>query len=372
MPKTFKCIYEGCSVTFDRQGKLDQHILDHSGARPFTCPEEGCGKTFTRQTHVKRHLLTHSQEKPFACTHPGCDQRYYTSQHLNRHLETHKRTKPHACTFPDCKEAFAKRNQLQRHMCVHTGGKPYPCNYVDPDTSTLCTAEFDYPSQLKRHKETHKEKEKKFYCGEKDCTKMFTTERQLKTHLQKDHAIPKSCPECGKKFTDPSKLKAHMATHEYQEFACTFGSPICGRVLFSKLALDQHIKICHERTTEAKCPQCGSIFATKYTLQRHQQKCTATPDAQEEAPRADTLPSPALTEKPKQSVPVSLALDDEEDDFQIFTIPQRNIEKRSPDQKSLPEPPRKKAKYDSDSENCRLQNSTPSPFPRTPSSLVSR
>merc|ERR1712137_46883 len=377
MPKTFKCIYEGCSATFDRQGKLDQHILDHSGARPFPCPEEGCDKTFTRKTHVKRHLLTHSQEKPFACTEPGCDQRYYTSQHLNRHLETQKRPKPHACTFPDCKESFAKRNQLQRHMCVHTGRKPYPCNFVDPETSTICTAEFDYPSQLKRHKDTHKEKEKNFFCGEPNCGKMFATRKQLTPHMERSHANSnwQQCTECEKKFKDPSKLKAHMATHEYNEYACTYGNPICGRVLFSKNALDQHIKICHERSTEAQCPLCGNVFTTKYSLQRHQQKCTATPGSQEEistpAPIEQTIPPPP--EALLASVVPPAVEEEEDDDFRIFAIPSQNFEKRRDSPTSLPEPPRKKAKHDNDPENCRTQNSA-TPFGTTPaaSSLIDK
>ena len=167
-------------------------------------------------------MLTHSQEKPYACTEPGCDQRYYTSQHLNRHLEAHSRPKPHSCTFPDCTASFSKRSQLQRHSCIHTGRKPYPCDYIDPVTSAQCTFEFDYPSQIKRHKETHDItlRESKFLCGEKGCGATFLTSSQLKSHMQSEHLPSRSfeCKECGKAFKDASSLKRHEETHEYNEF----------------------------------------------------------------------------------------------------------------------------------------------------------
>lgn len=121
---------------------------------------------------------------------------------------------------------------LQRHSCIHTGKKPYPCDHVDPETGIACPMEFNYPSQLKKHKNTH-EKKNKFFCGFPGCGLSFQIEKELKQHLATNHGLNQK-PKCTICSKQPNDLKAHMRTHEItlnpeKVLVCTIGDVPCGR-----------------------------------------------------------------------------------------------------------------------------------------------
>ncbi|KAF8513033.1 hypothetical protein JB92DRAFT_237667 [Gautieria morchelliformis] len=56
-------------------------------ARRYVCAE--CGNRFSKQSTLRNHLLTHSGERPFACTHPGCGRRFSMACNMQRHMRTH-------------------------------------------------------------------------------------------------------------------------------------------------------------------------------------------------------------------------------------------------------------------------------------------
>jgi len=54
--KRFKCLQSGCTMQFDKFNALKQHMLTHTGEKPFEC--EWCHKTFSLKCNLRRHHNT--------------------------------------------------------------------------------------------------------------------------------------------------------------------------------------------------------------------------------------------------------------------------------------------------------------------------
>jgi len=67
-------------------------------ARKYVCAE--CGNRFSKQSTLRNHLLTHSGERPFACTHPGCGRRFSMACNMQRHMRTHTSASAFLLTQP--------------------------------------------------------------------------------------------------------------------------------------------------------------------------------------------------------------------------------------------------------------------------------
>ena len=105
-----------CKAVFKRPSKLAQHMLVHSGLKPYQCDE--CEKTFARKTNLQLHKRTHTGEKPHACAR--------------------------------CGRCFSDVSAFRRHCRTHTGERPYTCG--------LCGGAFTQASTLYNHKKTCKRK----------------------------------------------------------------------------------------------------------------------------------------------------------------------------------------------------------------------
>ena len=58
----FVCLWDGCKV-YDKKSSsrswLERHILCHSGDKPFRCIVDGCRISFTSQKGLERHVNSH-------------------------------------------------------------------------------------------------------------------------------------------------------------------------------------------------------------------------------------------------------------------------------------------------------------------------
>ena len=87
----YVCPYQGCGKIFEKQCKLDRHMVVHTGERRFPCPEPGCGQAFTSDWHLERHRKVHgAREKHFKCDFHGCAAAFELKHQLKRHQKTHE------------------------------------------------------------------------------------------------------------------------------------------------------------------------------------------------------------------------------------------------------------------------------------------
>nr|XP_054932131.1 gastrula zinc finger protein XlCGF8.2DB-like isoform X2 [Dermacentor andersoni] len=100
---------------------LRQHLLTHTGERPFECTI--CLARFAQVATLSNHMRRHSGEKPYQCA--ICPYRSASRSSMLYHIKNHTGDKPFACN--ECSYVTANRTDLVKHIRVHTGEKPYKC-----------------------------------------------------------------------------------------------------------------------------------------------------------------------------------------------------------------------------------------------------
>ncbi|KAI1621731.1 hypothetical protein EDD37DRAFT_652094 [Exophiala viscosa] len=208
---------------------------------------------------------------------------------------------------------------------------PRKRNHIDPDTDEegggkpkhIEVLDYDETAKSKRRQTANngasgnerfdlEEVDNSFVCPERSCTEWVADFRSLVKHLSTRsitaghcvlceaeiknytkhvlvHLPPQfECPEkCGIMFRTPSSLNSHIAAHTRQKaevsksttkawlrWKCQDISCVGADVAFAtKTELDEHIEAEHHAvdhtSTRFSC-DCGSDFANKYLLKRHQ------------------------------------------------------------------------------------------------------
>ncbi|MGH0156869.1 UNVERIFIED_CONTAM: hypothetical protein FKN15_031845 [Acipenser sinensis] len=102
-----------CGLRFKKKCHLDDHLLFHSGQKPYVCSE--CGKIFSHYPYFKSHLAVHRGARPFECAR--CGKVFCVVSQLNRHARIHTGEKPYSCKV--CGKRFADSTNCKRHQRSH-------------------------------------------------------------------------------------------------------------------------------------------------------------------------------------------------------------------------------------------------------------
>ncbi len=308
--KILSCSYQGCTKSFNRQARLNEHIRSHTNERPFKCPQEECGKAFLRDSHLKHHIKSaHTNERNYSCTWVYCDRKFATGTRLRRHEATHEEKEKYTCKgFDGCNETFRKHATLARHiMSVHENKKPFPCIEIDAVFGEQCNLGFNTAEKLRSHRRAVHD-QTRFVCtncrrvdNELDTEVSFATYALLQTHIAEVH--PPTCPQCSLPCASEKDLRRHLelahnvvdqeaeSSHS-RTFSCTY--PQCSRSFTKKGNLNVHVKTVHEHRKDFVCGQaelkfphrtlqsqdlelvedpemsgCGRHFTSKATLEEH-------------------------------------------------------------------------------------------------------
>lgn len=138
-----------CGRSFKSNSVLQDHMNEHTGARPHACDEPGCNETFYNRNALSRHQKNEHGRIQHVCSEPGCGWVFLTATELRKHAVTHSEARPWKCTFPGCGKSFKTEETLKGHGRVHTKEKKFACEFPG------CGKRFGYKVDLKRHMRTH-------------------------------------------------------------------------------------------------------------------------------------------------------------------------------------------------------------------------
>uniref|UniRef100_A0A146MCY3 Zinc finger protein 26 n=1 Tax=Lygus hesperus TaxID=30085 RepID=A0A146MCY3_LYGHE len=121
---------------------LNLHLRGRSKAVGIPC--EVCGRILSTRITLKEHMLIHSGEKPFECQLCGRKIRHRVNFLL--HVQGHTLGLPHQCS--SCGMSFNKKSELNLHVSnEHPEQKDYDCS--------ICGIKFKTESRFLKHAVTH-------------------------------------------------------------------------------------------------------------------------------------------------------------------------------------------------------------------------
>ncbi|KAJ7421459.1 PR domain zinc finger protein 16 [Willisornis vidua] len=213
----------------------------------FRC--EDCDELFQSKLDLRRH-------KKFGCSAVGS--LYET---LNDEIKQEGLGDGQVYECKDCERMFPNKYSLEQHMVIHTEEREYKCDQ--------CPKAFNWKSNLIRHQMSH-DSGKRFEC--ENCVKVFTDPSNLQRHIRSQHvgARAHACPDCGKTFATSSGLKQHKHIHStVKPFICE----VCHKSYTQFSNLCRHKRMHADCRTQIKCKDCGQMFSTTSSLNKHRRFC---------------------------------------------------------------------------------------------------
>eukprot|EP00066_Takifugu_rubripes_P011425 XP_011600691.1 PREDICTED: PR domain zinc finger protein 16 isoform X4 [Takifugu rubripes] len=227
------------------EGSMAPNLQDE---QMYRC--EDCDELFSSTLELRRH-------QKYSCSSTGS---IFDTLREDFKQEREDSDEPiHECK--DCEKIFPNEYSLGQHMIVHTEEREYKCDQ--------CPKAFNWKSNLIRHQMSH-DSGKRFEC--ENCDKVFTDPSNLQRHIRSQHvgARAHTCPECGKTFATSSGLKQHKHIHSsVKPFSCE----VCHKSYTQFSNLCRHKRMHADCRTQIKCKDCGQLFSTTSSLNKHRRFC---------------------------------------------------------------------------------------------------
>ncbi|KAM6933525.1 histone-lysine N-methyltransferase MECOM isoform 2-T2 [Xenentodon cancila] len=174
----------------------------------------------------------------------------------------------HECK--ECDQVFPDVQSLEAHTQSHSEEREYKCDQ--------CPKAFNWKSNLIRHQMSH-DSGKHYEC--ENCSKqVFTDPSNLQRHIRSQHvgARAHACSDCGKTFATSSGLKQHKHIHSsVKPFMCKSLRPylceVCHKSYTQFSNLCRHKRMHADCRTQIKCKDCGQMFSTTSSLNKHRRFC---------------------------------------------------------------------------------------------------
>ncbi|XP_046718676.1 MDS1 and EVI1 complex locus protein EVI1-A isoform X5 [Silurus meridionalis] len=210
------------------------------------------------------------EERQFRCE--DCEQLFPSGSELLEHQNHSCSNRPSSgftlpeqaipsATHDECKECervFPDGQSLE----AHSEEREYKCDQ--------CPKAFNWKSNLIRHQMSH-DSGKHYEC--ENCSKqVFTDPSNLQRHIRSQHvgARAHACPDCGKTFATSSGLKQHKHIHSsVKPFMCE----VCHKSYTQFSNLCRHKRMHADCRTQIKCKDCGQMFSTTSSLNKHRRFC---------------------------------------------------------------------------------------------------
>ncbi|XP_077460303.1 histone-lysine N-methyltransferase PRDM16 isoform X10 [Stigmatopora argus] len=227
------------------EGSMAPNLQDE---QMYRC--EDCDELFSSTLELRRH-------QKYSCSSAGSI--FDTLREDFKQEREDSDETVHECK--DCEKIFPNEYSLGQHMIVHTEEREYKCDQ--------CPKAFNWKSNLIRHQMSH-DSGKRFEC--ENCDKVFTDPSNLQRHIRSQHvgARAHTCPECGKTFATSSGLKQHKHIHSsVKPFICE----VCHKSYTQFSNLCRHKRMHADCRTQIKCKDCGQLFSTTSSLNKHRRFC---------------------------------------------------------------------------------------------------
>ena len=294
LPEPFKYKCLECTIGFEDESALKEHIADEHAGRVF--------------------IVTDPLNKLFSLTCQHCDLILMCTRNdfLVDHVQFCSSGSLHMCNM--CGTEFASYEKLSQHkMDMDCGLNQIKRKKAEQDGSKfsaippgfkLQCAECDFSTTILRELKDHN----KFMHGYTKyevnqicqvCFKVFRKRSQRERHEEEQH-LEKSilCDMCGEAFHTKTQYMCHKRYHhegkrleicEKQKIKRALASAKecshCGKQFKSPYLLNQHVRIYHEKSLAITCHICGKSFLAKHRLLTHLNrhkgvkpyKCTVCP-----------------------------------------------------------------------------------------------
>uniref|UniRef100_A0A3Q3ES45 MDS1 and EVI1 complex locus n=1 Tax=Kryptolebias marmoratus TaxID=37003 RepID=A0A3Q3ES45_KRYMA len=218
--------------------------------RQYRC--EDCDQNFESRSQLLDHQKQPCGMPPSSFLNPAQEPEDLRPLHMSHGL--------HECK--ECDQVFPDVQSLEAHILSHSEEREYKCDQ--------CPKAFNWKSNLIRHQMSH-DSGKHYEC--ENCSKqVFTDPSNLQRHIRSQHvgARAHACSDCGKTFATSSGLKQHKHIHSsVKPFMCE----VCHKSYTQFSNLCRHKRMHADCRTQIKCKDCGQMFSTTSSLNKHRRFC---------------------------------------------------------------------------------------------------